>query len=166
MLLNNLEKALVDRTRSFEARLVQLCRKLGFDHACYAHLNKTVDIVSGFTTCPPPMVEDYISRKLYEHDPIFKHGLDFTRPVDWAEFREQSQYRAFFGFLKEKGLGRNGLTVPLRVSRFETGLLGVTRDCSEGAWKEIVRHTLPGLRREAKHVHAMALTLSPMKRPV
>ena len=165
MLLTNLEKAIVDQTRSFEARLVQLCRKLGFDHACYAHMNMTVDIISGFTTCPPPLVSDYISRKLYKHDPVLRHGLDFTRPVDWAEFREDSKYRAFFGFLKRNGFGKNGLTVPLRVSRAETGLLSVTRDCDEAAWKEIVRKTLPGLREEAKLVHSMALTLSPMKRP-
>ena len=165
MLLNNLETAIVDQTRSFEAMLVQLCQKLGFDHACYAHLNTTLDIISGFTTCPPPLLKDYVSRKLYDNDPILKKGLDFTRPVDWAVFREDSQYQAFFGFLKGNGLGKNGLTVPMKVSRFETGLLSVTRNCSEGAWKNTVRKTLPLLRKEAKHVHSMALTLSPMKRP-
>ena len=165
MLLNNLEKAIVDQTRSFEARLVQLCRKLGFDHACYAHLNMTTDIISGFTTCPPPLVSDYISRKLYKHDPILRHGLDFTHPVDWAEFRDDPRYRAFFGFLSGNGFGKNGLTVPLRVSHVETGLLSVTKDCGQQAWKEIVKKNLSRLRKEAKHVHSMALTLSPMKLP-
>ena len=102
MLLEDLEKAIVDHTRSFEARLVLLCRKLGFDHAAYAHLNMTVGVISGFTTYPPAWVSAYTSRNLYEQDPIIRHGLEFTGPVDWAEFRDDARYRTFFDFLAKK----------------------------------------------------------------
>ena len=163
MLLKNLEKAIVDRTRSFEARLVLLCRKLGFDHASYAHVNMTVGVISGFTTYPPSWVSTYASRNLHEQDPIIRHGLEFTRPVDWAEFRADARYRGFFGLLARSGFGRNGVTIPLKVSRTETGLLSVTKECDPDAWKEIVRKTLPELCEEAQHVHSMALTLNPMK---
>ena len=164
MLLVDIEKAIVDHTQSFEARLVLLCRKLGFDHAAYAHLNMTVGVISGFTTYPPAWVSAYTSRNLYEQDPIIRHGLEFTGPVDWAEFRDDARYRTFFDFLARKGVGRNGITVPLRVSHSEVGLLSVTKDCCEEMWNDIVKKSLPRLRDEAEDVHLMALTLSPMKR--
>ena len=163
MHLNNLENTIPDQTRSFEAGLVQLCRKLGFDHAFYAHMNKAADIISGFTTCPSSLVSAYISRNLHKQDPIIEHGLEFTRPIDWSAFRDDPRYRNFFGFLITNGFGENGITVPLRVSRSETGLVSVTKDCSREAWGNIINKTMPGLRKEAKDIHQMALTLSPVK---
>ena len=131
----------------------------------YAHMNMTVGVISGFTTYPSRWVSTYQSRNLHEQDPIIRHGLEFTRPVDWTEFTEDARYRSFFDLLAGSGLGKNGITIPFRVSHKETGLLSATKDCSLAEWKDIVRKTLPGLRKEAKQVHMMALALSPVKRP-
>ena len=72
MLLEHLDQAILDPTRSFEARLAQLCRRTGFDHASYAHVNRDAGIVSGFTIYPAHWVSVYISLNLCGKDPVLR----------------------------------------------------------------------------------------------
>ena len=163
MLLENLENMIVDHRWSFEARLAQLCRQFGFDHASYAHVNRTVGVISGFTTYPAAWVLAYTSLCLYEEDPIVIHGPDFTGPVDWAEFREDPRYQAFFECSERNGVGGNGITIPLTSPCGEAGLLSVVKDCDLQAWRDLTEQSLPDLCREAQNVHVMALDLSPVE---
>lgn len=163
MQFQNLETAIADPTRSFTVRLVQLCQTLGFDNASYAHVNTNLGMISGFATYPASWMSTYISRKLYEEDPLIIHGPAFAEPVDWTEFRLDPRYRTFFDLFERHGLGKNGLTVPLTNPDEETGLLSVTKDCSPNEWENLTEQTLPQLRKEAQDVHEMALTLNLVK---
>lgn len=163
MRFENLETAIADPTRSFAARLTQLCQTLGFDDASYAHVNTSLGIISGFATYPSSWMSTYVSRALFEEDPIIIHGPAFAEPVDWAEFQHDPRYRNFFNLFEKHGLGSNGLTVPLTSLEEEPGLLSVVKNCSPKEWGNLIRQTLPELRRNARDIHLMALNLAPVK---
>ncbi|QEN86969.1 LuxR family transcriptional regulator [Labrys sp. KNU-23] len=99
-------------------------------------------------------VEHYKSENYVRIDPVLREGFSAVLPIDWRKFDlKGSKLRAFFGEAAEFGLGRQGLTFPIRGRHGERALFTITSDVSDQEWDQ----TLGAFQRDfqvlAYHIH-------------
>ena len=102
--------------------------------------------------------------KHYEHstyvdvDPVVRLGLTGLMPIDWASFDySKPQNRKIFGEATEFGLGRQGLTIPIRGRGPEVALFSVNSDLPDKEWADLKKESMRDLQLLAHYFHQMVI---------
>jgi DNA-binding CsgD family transcriptional regulator len=88
-------------------------------------------------TYDPEWVRRYTERDYFQIDPIVRSGRQGFLPLDWSTVdRETSVARTFFSEADKFGVGRQGVTMPIRGPAGERALFTVTSNVSDADWSK------------------------------
>jgi DNA-binding CsgD family transcriptional regulator len=88
-------------------------------------------------------VHHYCSQNYFDVDPVLPATMRTLLPLDWSEVQAGSRkVIQFFGEAEEFGVGRHGLSFPIRGRHGETALFAITQDCSHSEWASFRRHCM------------------------
>lgn len=150
-----------DQLRSF---VDELLRSYGLQHAVYYLPGKTgPQPVSPFhlLTYKEQWINRYIEADYLAVDPVVSQGFAGLLPIDWQTLERNSpRVRALFAESVECGVGRQGLTFPIRGRYGEAALFSVTSDLPDKEWRDAKRTYVRDLQILAHTIHAKAMLIS------
>ena len=117
-------------------------------------------------TYPPEWVKQYLARDYFSIDPVVRLGRRGFLPVEWSASKWDSGQA--YGFFKEAmafGIGRQGVTLPVRGPHGERSLFTVTSNHPDAYWKQFRMESMRDLQFLAHHLHDRAMVLSGMRKP-
>jgi len=133
----------VAQTNSGDEFLANIGRRYGLSHVAYLGLNipsqepDKVHIISSYSD---KWCRRYVSKNYVDIDPVIKTGLQGILPVDWQAVRNQNKrVRQFFGEASEFGIGRQGLSFPIRGAHGETALFSINSHIKDNEWAALKR---------------------------
>lgn len=101
-------------------------------------------------------IQHYKDRAYVEIDPVLTAGLKRMLPTDWSTFdRSTPEMKSFFGEADAFGVGRQGLTMPIRGANGEAAMLSITSDETDREWKSLRTHYMRDFQLIANYVHEM-----------
>ncbi|OHV18765.1 MULTISPECIES: helix-turn-helix transcriptional regulator [Rhizobium] len=115
-------------------------------------------------TYPPEWVKQYRDRDYFSIDPVVRLGRRGFLPVEWSASKWDSG-RAY-GFFKEAmafGIGRQGVTLPVRGPQGERSLFTVTSNHPDAYWRQFRMDSMRDLQFLAHHLHDRAMVLSGLR---
>jgi LuxR family transcriptional regulator, quorum-sensing system regulator RaiR len=96
-------------------------------------------------------------------DPVVSEGFANLLPVDWNSLdRRPPRVKQMFGEAAEHGVGRQGLTFPIRGANGEAALFSVTSDFSDKDWREAKRTYVRDFQIIAHTIHSKGLRIGGM----
>jgi DNA-binding CsgD family transcriptional regulator len=88
-------------------------------------------------TYDPEWVRRYTERDYFRIDPVVVSSRNIILPLDWADVDHESpEMRRFFKEADAIGVGRHGMTIPIRGPGSERALLSITSNASTKVWKD------------------------------
>ncbi|MDE8346721.1 MAG: LuxR family transcriptional regulator [Acidocella sp.] len=88
-------------------------------------------------TYEPEWIERYKNNDYFKIDPVVVSGARGFLPLDWAHLdRDSSVARNFFAEADRYGVGRQGMTWPVRGAGGERALFTITANMSAPEWEE------------------------------
>ena len=103
-------------------------------------------------------VKRYSDLRYMKHDPIVAQGLVSMMPIDWSEVGiPNASAKKLFGEARDFGVGRNGMTFPIRGRHGERAIFSITSDESDLEWDRIRRLFMRDFQTLAYHVHQLVL---------
>jgi DNA-binding CsgD family transcriptional regulator len=154
----------LDRVTRFEESsgiLLSAAKTYGLKHVAYLGIN-----IPRIGKTTPFYSATYTSEwcKHYEHsayvdvDPVVRLGLTGLLPIDWSTFDySKPKIRQIFGEAAEFGLGRQGLTIPIRGRGPEVALFSINSDLSNKDWEHLKRQSMRDLQLLAHYFHQMVI---------
>lgn len=153
-----------DSRRDIESAISTIRDLYGFAHMTFL----SVGISAGeraqwafCTTYPGEWTSRYLERNYFRIDPVVAIYRTGFQPVDWASLAEFSDgAHELFHEALEVGIGRNGVTMPIRGPSGERSLFSVTSNLSVENWIELRRSTKHDLMLLSHYMHErfMAVT--------
>lgn len=121
--------------------LQEAISRYGLHHIAYSAIN-VPEANKGYfyvnCTYPEQWIDRYLERDYVLLDPVVRRALTSLVPFDWAELPKKTKaVRDFFGESIEFGLGRQGLTFPVRGGGNETGLFNLNSTASDREWRSM-----------------------------
>ena len=120
--------------------LAKLKSAYGLETIAYFGLNikpDTKDDPYLAVTYSSEWVNRYIEQNYVSIDPVVKEGFTSVLPIDWSLFdRRSPKVQAFFGEAHEFGVGKNGVTIPVRGRAGDRALITLTRDQNSNDWSK------------------------------
>jgi DNA-binding CsgD family transcriptional regulator len=106
------------------------------------------------TTYPEEWTTHYVRNDYFSVDPVVQiYRSDFL-PVDWSSLDQTSKHaKSLFREAKALGVGRNGLTVPVRGPSGERSLFSATSDSSRREWMFLRAKTKHDLMLLSHYMH-------------
>ncbi len=81
-------------------------------------------------------IDRYVSQDYFLVDPVLSELKRSIMPIEWSRIATNSKFSTrFFGEAKEFGIGRNGLTLPIRGLDGNFALVSITSDFTDSEWK-------------------------------
>jgi DNA-binding CsgD family transcriptional regulator len=113
---------------------------IGLSHISYVRLSpdKSTDIsmLVAVATYSRLWQQRYFLKKYVTHDPVISYSREADQPFDWANLPiDNPATKAFFADALSHGVGRNGLSIPLRGPRGVLALVSFTSDLSKDQWE-------------------------------
>lgn len=88
------------------------------------------------TTYESHWIQQYVSRNYFEIDPVVLIGKSSFLPLDWDDIdRTSALMRFLFSEAESYGVGKRGITMPVRGPGQERSLITVTTFDGEDQWK-------------------------------
>jgi DNA-binding CsgD family transcriptional regulator len=151
----------VEITHSGDEFLKTSCRLLGVDNLAYLGVNLPVTNVKNYyvhNTYSRDWAMRYESQNYVSVDPIVRRGMTSLLPVEWDGLERLGRAELkFFGEAKEFGVGRQGLTFPVRGVHGETAIFSVSSTMKDPDWIEFRRTHIKDLRIVAEFFHQRVL---------
>jgi DNA-binding CsgD family transcriptional regulator len=116
-------------------------------------------------------VDRYHSLDYFRIDPVVRIGRTGFLPIDWTKVdRDSPEARRFFLEADSYGVGRNGISLPVRGPRGERAIFTVTTNVSEREWLNKRLVCIRDLQIIAHYLHDRAMqifgfTASPLRAP-
>jgi DNA-binding CsgD family transcriptional regulator len=131
--------------------LREIASEIGVSHIAYLRLSpdKSTDVclLVAVVTYSRLWQQRYFLKKYVAHDPVISYGRDTDQPFDWANLRvEDPSTKAFFADALNHGVGRNGLSIPLRGPRGVVALVSFSSDLSKDEWEDYKAANLKRLK--------------------
>ncbi len=151
------------RFMNFDSKgfLTNICDQYGLDHVTYLGIDipsLTETKVYSATTYSDAWCRRYISQDYIKFDPVVIQGMQRMLPLDWSEVRDSSKkIRDFFGEAADFGVGRQGLSFPIRGAHGETALFSINSQMSDREWMKLKRHFTRDFQILAYHFHTHVL---------
>lgn len=147
-----------------ERFLSDLLRRYGLRHAVYHAVRLPGQVKPNpvlLLTYPPDWVRHYVDSNYFAVDPVVTWGARSIMPLDWAKVPRQDQAaRRLFGEASEHGIGRQGMTFPIRGASGDTALLSVTSDLSDSEWQKLRGSYTRDFQVIGHAIHAKVVELS------
>jgi DNA-binding CsgD family transcriptional regulator len=106
-------------------------------------------------------VKRYFDADYQNVDPVVSEGFANLLPVDWANLdRRPPRVKQMFGEANEFGVGRQGLTFPIRGANGESALFSVTSDLPGQDWADAKRTYVRDFQIIAHTIHSKGLLLA------
>jgi DNA-binding CsgD family transcriptional regulator len=130
----------------------------GLSHAAYVSVNMPYQkrtsrriVVSSY---PQKWQSHYLKNGYDRIDPVLRACATGVLPVEWSRVKNNDEEsRDFFGEAETFGVGRFGLTIPIRGPHDEFALFSVAANTSEREWDAIRHHHVPSLLLLSFHFH-------------
>lgn len=152
-----LEQLQTARTlRDVQNLVVSLRDSLGVEHAIY-HVAGDTGQEYGALTYDEEWVKQYISEKHMNVDPVVKHALRSTGPIDWRQLDwSPAPARRLLGEAVAAGVGKQGYTIPLRGVGGKMSLFSVSSFDNDGLWSSFGDEHLHDLILAGHYIHQRA----------
>jgi DNA-binding CsgD family transcriptional regulator len=119
-----------------------------------------------FVTWSEDWLQRYIEADYLMVDPVVSAGFGGLLPIDWSTLdRRSPRVKQMFGESLEFGVGRQGLTFPIRGPKGETALFSVTSDLPDKEWAEAKRTYIRDLQILAHTIHAKVMPIAGARVP-
>lgn len=141
----------------FGAFLDDACDRLGFDYAAYVGTNPIDGSVHAYVNYPEAWKSHYRDAGFHLIDPALSMASRSIAPVDWRRVQGHPNFRRVFRDAHDFGIGKLGVTIPVRGPYGDIGMLSVTRDCDVHEWERLSRQAIGGLQSVAVHLHDAAM---------
>ncbi len=120
--------------------LKEIASGIGVNHIAYLRFSpdKSHDtsLLTAIVTYSREWQTRYFIRQYLNIDPVIAHGRDATLPFDWENFGDGDPAAlAFFADAANHGVGRNGLSIPVRNRKGIFSLVSFTSDRSKVEWE-------------------------------
>jgi DNA-binding CsgD family transcriptional regulator len=120
-----------------------LCNIYGLKHSAYITVDKR-SIASRkpkfLVTYPVEWQEEYRRSFAERQDPVIQTGLTELLPFDWRVLLQRHPLAdGLLGVAREFGVGRQGLTIPIRSENGVRALFTVTSDFNDKDWDDFNR---------------------------
>jgi DNA-binding CsgD family transcriptional regulator len=113
------------------------------------------------TTYSESWVKQYISEDYFLIDPVIAETKQTIMPINWSKISPINKSNMkFFGEAKEFGVGKNGITLPIRGMDGDLALLSVTSDVSDAQWQASIYALMCDFQVIAHAIHARVRQLS------
>jgi DNA-binding CsgD family transcriptional regulator len=118
---------------------LQMCNEYGLAnivyHALYIPEATSLNPIV-IPTYDPEWIRRYINNDYFQIDPVVNSGKRGFLPLDWSSVdRESNTARSFFAEADSYGVGRQGITMPVRGPAGERALFTITANLSEVEWR-------------------------------
>jgi DNA-binding CsgD family transcriptional regulator len=115
----------------------------------------------------PAWVQRYVAENYFEIDPVIEQSFSGTLAVDWSELdMSRSSARHLFKEAESYGVGRSGVTIPIRGPNGERALFTATSNLSQREWEERKQGYIRNCHLIAHFFHARAVYLSGFRKDV
>lgn len=156
----------IDEARTLEA-LQRAARGLldsyGLRHVVYHAIRiPSLDISQDVMlfTYPSDWVSHYVEKKYYAFDPVVRTAECGIVPIDWGALDKTAPaVKRLFDEANEAGLGRQGITVPIRGPEGDHAIFTVTSDASATEWGATRLSHMRDMQVLAHYVHGRILGL-------
>ncbi len=116
-----------------------IATEIGVRHIAYLRLasNKSTDssLFTAIVTYSPEWQSRYFLKQYINIDPVIAHGSNALLPFDWEVVpRDHPSSRGFFEDAVNFGMGRNGLSIPVRNRRGIFSLVSFSSEHSHAEW--------------------------------
>ncbi len=112
------------------------------------------------STYSPLWAERYFDKNYQNIDPVVSQGITGILPFDWSPQRfEDRKIKNFFGESSEFGVGRQGMSIPIRGPSGETALFSINTDLSDKSWKDFKQEATPHIMMLAYYFHQAIISL-------
>lgn len=117
-------------------------------------------------TYDPEWIEHYRRQNYLEVDPVVKTVPRSILPVDWSQFdRRDRSVRKFFMEAHEAGVGRNGVSIPVRGRNGEFSIFSLTFDEPEKDWKAFKQRYMADFQVLSVYFHQSMLRANKVEIP-
>lgn len=116
------------------------------------------------TTYPVEWTDTYLRKNYFEIDPVIEISRAGFLPVDWAGLdRRSARTYDFFKEARSFGVGRHGLSIPVRGTNGERCLFSVTSDLSRRDWLRLRTSSIHDLQILSHCLHEKVLSVSGLR---
>jgi DNA-binding CsgD family transcriptional regulator len=134
------DTVLGDDKNDLSGTLTTIASEIGLSHIAYLRLSpdRSIDIRlrGAVVTYSRLWQSRYFLKKYITHDPVISYGQRADQPFDWASLPiVDPATKAFFADALNHGIGRNGLSIPLRDRRGVYALVSFTSDLPKNEWE-------------------------------
>lgn len=148
----------MDDLRTFVTRLLQ---RYDLRHAVYHAValptRAEANPVAVFTY-PEQWAQHYIEKNYFAVDPVVGAAATNLLPFDWSRLdRRGPRAKQLFGEANEFGIGRQGLTFPIRGPTGDHALFTVTSDLKPNEWEKLRKLYMRDFQLLAHFVHGKVL---------
>lgn len=148
---------------SVEKFLTDIQRDFGVLHVVYhgASLRTLTDRAPYLKlTYPDSWVSHYVSQGYFKIDPVVLAADNCAAPYNWDDLDWSAPKVAAFKKLSEEyGVGRTGVTVPIKGRHGEESLFSVSSNLGKQEWRMYLHEALPDLELVAKAVHEKVIEI-------
>jgi DNA-binding CsgD family transcriptional regulator len=128
-----------------------IASEIGLCHIAYLRLSpdKSNDIcmLGAVATYSRLWQTRYFLKKYLTHDPVISYGREADQPFDWANLPvDDPATKAFFDDALKHGVGRNGVSIPVRHQRGVLALVSFTSDLSNDEWEDYKAANIKSLK--------------------
>ncbi len=149
-----------DSRESVFNELVRILPSYGVKHFAY-HAVEVGRIRLGtpliISSYPSAWMERYISRDYLSIDPVLRESRRQMLPLDWGSIAQSQDDLIFFGEASDFGVGKHGLTFPIRGHLGDYALFTLTCDAAD--WSSVLRNHIRDFQVIGQLVHARMIDL-------
>jgi len=112
-------------------------------------------------TYPPDWVKRYFEADYIGVDPVVAEGFVNLLPLDWGTLNKRApRVKQLFGESVDFGIGRQGITFPIRGPKGDSALFSVTSDLPDSDWAAAKKTYVRDFQILAHTIHAKAMLVS------
>lgn len=116
-----------------------LCAEFGFSNMTYFAPETSMPDANQdllFTTYSEGWIAHYFEREYENVDPVLTVASRSLLPVDWSDLAaDEKHVKEFFGEAREFGVGKRGLTIPVRGVYGEQILFSINANLKKNKWQ-------------------------------
>ncbi len=111
-------------------------------------------------------VKQYREKSYLDVDPVLQAVNKSILPIDWQSFDISNQkVRRFFNEAKDAGVGRNGISIPVRGRNGDAAIFSITTNAKENDWVQFKRQFMRDFQVLAVHFHQSVLVANDIIQP-
>lgn len=161
------EIGLSKKLNDIEKNLKNICEAYKFEHATVLVTRTCSDGLNNpfaLTTYPDQWVRKYKENEYVCVDPVVKASRSAFMPFDWESLEWDSAPATRFKREADAyGIGRLGLTIPVRGPQIERSLFTITTNASASAWHRKKSELAQELLVIGHHLHQKTMDLAQLR---